>query len=208
MVKIQYTEEESKHLFFTSDTHFNHKNIIKYTDRPFSSIEEHNQTLIDNWNSVVGPDDTVFHLGDFAFGTFNQWKMIREQLNGYIVLILGNHDFAQCDNISRLNDLFDFVSQQMLIRVGKKRIILSHYPMLCYSGYNSEKHPTWQLFGHVHLRKSGVYEGDMCRLEMCYRTQYEVGVDLNNFTPVSFESVRERINIQQSTQTNVLRWVK
>ena len=67
-MKVKYTKEEAEHLFFTSDTHFDHKNIIRYCNRPFSSIEEMNNFLIKRWNATVGPDDTVFHLGDVTFG--------------------------------------------------------------------------------------------------------------------------------------------
>lgn len=78
-------------LFFTSDTHFGHKHILEFCKRPFSSIEEHDEQLIANWNSVVGVDDTIFHLGDFAFGGYPFWKKIVEQLNGHIILVIGNH---------------------------------------------------------------------------------------------------------------------
>ena len=64
----KYTLEEAKHVWVTSDTHFNHANIIKYCNRPFSSVEEMNETIIANWNKVVSEDDMVYHLGDFALG--------------------------------------------------------------------------------------------------------------------------------------------
>lgn len=80
-------------IFFTSDTHFCHKNIISYAGRPFFSTEEMDKALIENWNSVVPEDGIVFHLGDFCFGGNTQWKTIRKKLNGKIYLILGNHDF-------------------------------------------------------------------------------------------------------------------
>ena len=67
-MKVKYNEEEAKHIFFTSDTHFDHKNILRFCNRPWETVEEMNQGLIDNWNSVVGPDDIVFHLGDVSFG--------------------------------------------------------------------------------------------------------------------------------------------
>ena len=60
-------------VFFTSDTHFGHENILKFCNRPFSSIEDHDLALINNWNSVIGNDDTVFHLGDFCFGNTTKW---------------------------------------------------------------------------------------------------------------------------------------
>lgn len=75
-----------------SDTHWHHKNIIEYCNRPFSSVEEMDNTMIKKWNSVVGKDDIVWHLGDFAMGTKEQITQIVEQLNGRIYLILGNHD--------------------------------------------------------------------------------------------------------------------
>ena len=79
-------------VFFTSDTHFNHNNIIQYCQRPFKSSDEMNEAMIDNWNSVVGEDDTVFHLGDFCLGCAEEWNKTLNRLNGRIYLILGNHD--------------------------------------------------------------------------------------------------------------------
>ena len=79
-------------VFFTSDTHFNHTNIIQYCQRPFKSTDEMNEAIIDNWNSVVGEEDTVFHLGDFCLGSSAEWNKILNRLNGKIYLILGNHD--------------------------------------------------------------------------------------------------------------------
>ena len=79
-------------VYFTSDTHFGHENIIKWCRRPYSSVEEMNEKLIENWNSVVGPDDIVFHLGDFAFGGSGLWKEVLSRLNGKKYLIIGNHD--------------------------------------------------------------------------------------------------------------------
>jgi len=78
-------------IWFTSDTHFYHKNIIKFTNRPWNTVEEMNNALINNWNEVVKPNDTVFHLGDFAFTSNGNWKKLINELNGKIYLILGNH---------------------------------------------------------------------------------------------------------------------
>lgn len=68
--------------FFTSDTHFNHAKVIKYCARPFASVEEMNRELLSRWNAVVGPEDTIFHLGDFAMGKTSEWPGLRRQLNG------------------------------------------------------------------------------------------------------------------------------
>ena len=181
----------AEHTFFTSDTHFNHANIIKFCNRPFKDVEQMNDVMIANWNSVIGKDDTVFHLGDFCLGGVAEWTKILDRLNGKIYLIMGNHDLKNIRQgfISR----FEHVAMQMRIEIGKKRIYLCHYPFLCFEG--SYKDDVWQLFGHVHTRRSnsGIDAG---RLQYLYPTQYDVGVDNNNFTPVSFGQVKRIIDKQ------------
>ena len=78
--------------YYTADLHLSHANIIRFCDRPFSSIEEHDQALVDNWNDTVGPDDDVFVLGDFAMGTIAESLPLVARLNGFVHLIPGNHD--------------------------------------------------------------------------------------------------------------------
>jgi calcineurin-like phosphoesterase family protein len=177
-------------VFFTSDTHFYHSNIINFCGRPFKNVEVMNETLIANWNSVVGPDDIVFHLGDFCLGGSAEWTNILNRLNGKIYLIVGNHDIK---NLRQgYYSLFEHIAMQMHIEVGKQKIYLNHCPFLCYGGAYRD---TWQLFGHVHTSKqnTGI---DAPRLHMLFPTQYDVGVDNNNFTPVSFEQVKRIIEIQ------------
>lgn len=79
-------------IYVTSDTHFNHENIIKYCNRPYSTVEEMNEAIINNWNSVVSEDDTVFFLGDFCLGKRENVIELCHRLNGHKILILGNHD--------------------------------------------------------------------------------------------------------------------
>lgn len=188
-------------IFFTSDTHFGHKNILNFCHRPFDSIEEHDQALINNWNSVVGPDDTVFHLGDFAFGGFPFWESIVKQLNGHIILIIGNHD--QKNRTAGTDALFDYVSQQMRILIGNQTVYLNHYPFLCFAHQDPTHYRdcSIQLFGHVH---SGplVHGTDTERLKYLFPTQYDVGVDNNNYTPVSWEQVKEKIDEQIKIYVN------
>lgn len=74
-------------------THFGHSNIIQFCDRPFASVEEMDYNLIKNWNEKVPPDGLVFHLGDFGWGGYQEYKKIRDQLNGKIILIKGNHKY-------------------------------------------------------------------------------------------------------------------
>jgi calcineurin-like phosphoesterase family protein len=85
-------------IFFTADTHFGHNKIIEYCDRPFASIDEHDNALIARWNAAVSPDDTVFHLGDLSFLPRERTEEILEQLNGRIEMVLGNHDFYKRHN--------------------------------------------------------------------------------------------------------------
>lgn len=181
--------EKAERLFFTSDTHFGHRNIIKYCQRPFSCIEEMDDALIANWNRVVGKDDIIFHLGDFAMGGSAEWSRLLQKLNGKIYLILGNHDLKTIGaGFSRLEG----VAMQMLINVKGQIIYLNHYPFLCYGGAYRN---TWQLYGHVHTCHANRGLG-VPRLKMLMPMQYDVGVDNNNYRPVSFEQVKKIIRNQ------------
>lgn len=175
-------------VFFTSDTHFNHENIVSFCERPFKDAKEMDETLINNWNRVVGEDDIVFHLGDFCFGGVAKWKNYLDRLNGRVYLILGNHDLK---NIRQgLTGRFEEVNGGMCIWIEDYQIFLSHYPFLCFEG--GYRDDVWQLFGHVHSR-IGNTGFDADRLNYLYPTQLDVGVDNNNFTPLSYNEVKLRI---------------
>ena len=186
VIKISRDEK----IWFTADTHFGHKNIIRFCQRPFVDVEEMNHAMIENWNSVVGKDDLVFHLGDFSVGGAAEWTSLLDNLHGKIVLILGNHDMNNV-NQGFMRRFLD-IKMQMLISIGKQRIYLNHYPFLCYGGAYKN---TWQLFGHVHTNdaQTGL---DHSRLNNLFPTQYDVGVDNNNYAPVSFEQVEKIIRKQ------------
>lgn len=179
----------TRKVFFTSDTHFFHENVMRYSRRPFESVEEMNETIISNWNKVVPRDGIVFHLGDFAFGGEDKWNEMLDRLKGEIHLIVGNHDLQMLKN--PVMDRFAEVEFQKIIQVGSEKIILNHYPFLCYSG---EVRGQWQLFGHVH---GGEKELDRERLKYLFSTQYDVGVDANAFTPVSFDQIKAVIESRQ-----------
>ena len=181
-------EFQREGLFFTSDTHFNHANIIRFCSRPFETVEEMNEQLILRWNEVVAPDDTVFHLGDFALGGSAGWTKVLDRLNGKIHLIMGNHDLK---NLRQgFMGRFEEVTMQRYIQVGKVSLYLNHHPFLCFEG--GQRDNCWQLFGHVHTcpNNTGV---DADRLPLLYPTQYDVGVDNNDYRPVSFLEVERRI---------------
>jgi len=193
-INSNYRFSAEDKLYFTSDTHFYHNNIIEYANRPFGSIEEMNGALIRNWNKVVPEDGIVFHLGDFCFGSADKWWPIISQLHGSIYLILGNHDMRNAKG--SFMEYFIEVSQQMSISIDGQAIVLNHNPFLCFGGaYRS----TWQLFGHVHSgprsRNNGKDDG---RLKYLFPSQYDVGVDNNDYRPVSYFQVREIIRNQMS----------
>jgi len=196
--KFRYSPD---HTFFTSDTHFGHANIIRLCKRPFENVKEMNEVLIENWNKVVSDDDTVFHLGDFALGGSNVWKEIIPRLKGYINLIIGNHDRK---NLRKgYMSFFDMVVPQLQIEIEDISIYLNHYPFLCYGGSYIG---VWQLFGHLHLSPDSIGL-DNERTKICFPCQYDVGVDLNNFTPISYNQVKEKIKYQKDNNTNVYHWL-
>lgn len=204
MKEMKFSKESN--IYFTSDSHWGHKNIIDYCNRPFSSVEEMNETLINNWNIAVGKNDVIFHLGDICFGGSSVWESILPRLNGKIHLILGNH----CVKNYRTNysKYFESVQEQLTISVGKKVIILTHFPLLCYHGTWGSEQNCWNLFGHVHTLKEGNTGKDFERLKNLFPTQYDVGVDLNDYTPMHIEQVRNKIKYQIENNTNLLCWVK
>lgn len=169
--------------FFTSDTHYGHANIIKYSNRPYKSVEEMNEALIANYNSRVKDTDTCYHLGDVAFLPSGEIKQIWERLNGDKVLILGNHDSKE--NFVGLPRTKVF--QYLEIRVsdptapngynGRQHIILLHYSMRVW---NKSHRGTWQLYGHSH----GTLPDDPNLLSM------DVGVDPQKYFPISYDEVK------------------
>lgn len=183
-------------LFFTSDTHFNHDFVRKICNRPYSTIEEHDQKLIENWNSVIGIDDTVFHLGDFCFGGAPKWKEIINQLNGHIYLIRGNHDDKNLS--ANVINLFEGVFYQAKLLVDNRIVYLNHFPFLCFAhgDINTYKdNYAIQLFGHIHSGPNCT-GSDCSRSQILYPTQYDVGVDNNNYFPISWKNVQDKINKQ------------
>lgn len=191
--KPQINISDGSRVFFTSDTHFSHANIIKFCQRPFKDVSHMNDELVQRWNEVVGPDDIVFHLGDFAWGGSDVWNSIMSRLNGKIYLVLGNHDEK---NIRQgYMRRFEWVGYQMHITIEGRSIYLNHYPFLCYGGSYRGKDAVWQLFGHVHS-KEGMTGMDKDRLANLLPTQYDVGVDNNDYRPISFREVSDIINKQ------------
>lgn len=176
-------------VFFTADTHFYSKRILKYRSR-FSSLFDMNETLIQRWNETVPEDGVVFHLGDFCSEVPKEKVAeLIGRLNGTILLILGNHDDVGLYRSKKFQEETGIkaLGYQWQLSLDGQRIILNHYPLLCYAG---EYDGTWQLFGHVHSGSES--EGfDIPRLQYLLPWQYDVGVDGNGYRPLSFEEIRE-----------------
>ena len=178
-------------IFFTADTHFGHENIIRFCNRPFINAAEMNAELIRRWRETVPDDGIIFHLGDFAHGSSRLWNDILNALPGHKYLILGNHDMKAIRQ--GFMSHFELVTQQMTIRVGGQAIVLNHNPFLCYGGSYRD---VWQLFGHVHSGPASHTGLDHPRLKMLFPRQYDVGVDNNDYRPISFVDVKAKIEAQ------------
>lgn len=189
----EFIHPDGSKVFFTSDTHFGHSNIITWCNRPFKDVQEMNEALIENWNSTVGPDDVIYHLGDFAFGGSGFWKSIVERLHGKKYLILGNHDEKNVRD--GFKAYFEGgIHWQQKIRVEGRAVYLNHCPFLCYGGtYRSESDVVWQFHGHVHEMQGKNLGEDYPRLQYRFPFQYDVGVDFNDYKPISFTEICKKI---------------
>lgn len=161
-------------IWFTSDTHYWHRNIIEYCQRPFGSVEEMNEELIERWNQRVSIKDTVYHLGDFALSVDRaQVETILSRLNGHKHLIVGNHDEKRP---AIGNSHWQSVSHYKRVKTEGQRLILCHYPMKVWHGSHKG---AWQLHGHCH--------GSLPRDYTI--KQLDVGVDCWGWAPISYEEV-------------------
>lgn len=160
-------------IYFISDMHFGHSNIIKYENRPFKNIKEMDASIIENWNSVVKKDDKVFVLGDVSFYDKEKTAEIIYSLNGYKILILGNHDNERSLHWWKSVG-FDEVIKYPIIYDGF--YMLSHEPM-----YLNENMPYMNIHGHIHNLK---YES---------KQFFNVSVECIDYTPISFEKIKKTV---------------
>jgi calcineurin-like phosphoesterase family protein len=156
-------------VWFTADTHFGHQRTLELSKRPFKTVEEMDNAIIENWNSIVAKNDTVYHLGDFG-----DYK-VREKLNGNIYLVLGNYERSDLDKgmvtLDDLLDLFKSVYKQIdIAKINNQYYQMVHEP-------THRVNDKFKLFGHIH------------KLQMVKRNALNVGVDCHNFTPISIETV-------------------
>lgn len=167
-----------KNTFFIGDTHFGHKDIIDFENRPFKDVEEMDQELIRRWNSIVEIDDFVFMIGDFSFYDKAKSMEIFNLLNGKITLIKGNHDIHSIEYY--LDCGFYNVSEYPVILDGFWMV--SHEPL-----YLNKNMPYSNIFGHVHGNE--IYK-DYSKHAFC------ACVERINYTPISFDRIKEKMQTQ------------
>ncbi|MEK1828802.1 metallophosphoesterase [Priestia megaterium] len=164
-------------IWFTSDTHFSHKNILSFESRPFKNTEEMDEALITNWNSVVKPNDLIFHIGDVFFSNAKRSEWIASRLNGRKILVDGNHDrsfskgkFAKMGFESHKYYFFN-------------DYLLSHYPQNpIILAQASEYGLKGNIHGHVHSDIEGLDPN----YHICVCTE------LTNYTPIHWDKIRAK----------------
>ena len=170
-------------IFFISDTHFGHVNVIRFCHRPYTNVNDMDVDIIQKWNSVVSKNDIVYMVGDFSW---REPTIYLKQLNGKIILIAGGHDYRW----KRHFHLFHEVHDTMTIRIGIQPIILSHF---CYRVWNKSHYGSWHLFGHSHGRLEPIGKS------------WDVGIDANSYgPPLSLDQITE-IMKDRSDNINLVR---
>lgn len=179
--------EVSPRIFIISDTHFGHYNIIKYCNRPFETVEQMNETIIENWNKVVGPNDIVIHCGDFYLGRGARQTAPREfrrRLNGKIILILGNHDDKRCAFVSDCG----FNAAFFHYHIFGDTLMICHSTV--YPPKNAFNNIRFTFYGHVHNNDLDPFNFAAKRCNVC--------ADELDFKPLditSFLTTEEYFNI-------------
>lgn len=172
-------------IFFTADTHFDHANILHYTNRckEFDNVDDMNTAIIDRWNKVINPGDVVYHLGDFAFAGLPRWAEIRSRLNGAINLIYGNHDLYH-RTVSKIVNagIFETVAKRFVGSFDGIRMVLSHFPEV-------PSDDIINLHGHLH-KEIGTFS-------LKFSKAFDVGIDGHNLTPWSLDEIIEQLKENQ-----------
>lgn len=186
-------------IYFTSDTHFGHRNILAFANRPFRDLQEHDEALVENWNKKVPNNAIVIHQGDFALGLKStKLKWILETLNyDKLYLVQGNHE-KDIMKKSWARNYFELIAPRIELEIedddGNFKdktgrvfnvIVADHYPML---SWNKSFHGSYHTYGHTH--------GNL--KEHLWSNAYEVGVDLNNYEPISYFELMKIFNERKS----------
>lgn len=171
-------------IYFTSDTHFGHKNIIRHTGRPWADVDEMGDALVAAINERVSVGDTLYVLGDFSFSlSIARARAVRERIWCRDVrLVPGNHDRCWDNPLEPLSCGVFIVEPPIAdLKVGDQKLVLCHYPIMDWRGLG---HGSIHLHGHIH---SNPAYNEMNRAGGMLR--YDVGVDANGYAPVSLEEI-------------------
>lgn len=162
--------------FYIADLHLFHENILRLSNRPFSTLTKMHETIIENWNKKVTKDDNVYILGDVSLGHTQEVIKILKQLNGRKILIIGNHDHKCLKNKEFRNEFIEITSYKEL-EDNNKKVILFHYPIEEWNGYFRN---SIHLYGHVHINDMNLKP---------LKNRYNVGIDKLNFEPCSLDEI-------------------
>ena len=175
-------------IYFTADTHFCHNNIIHSCERPFTNADEMDKAMIERWNSCVTARDEIYILGDLLYrGNAKQANDILSKLKGRKYLVKGNHEKYLDDPLFKV-DVFEWVKDFHILKYEKTDFVLFHYPMLTW---HKSHYGSIHLYGHVH--NSGIKNHDFGeKIKMLGPRAINVGVDMNDFYPVSIKTIMER----------------
>lgn len=186
MSEERKADQRINQVFFTSDLHFWHKNVIEFCNRPWPNVEAMNHGLIDNWNSVVGDNDAVFICGDLFFCGKTKAKEIVAQLKGIKYWILGNHCWGKIPERRAEEFGFEFMGPSYELKLHGTKVLLSHFPYLGdhtaeqrFTEHRLKDEGDWLLHGHVH----GEWK--------IRGKQINVGVDVWDYKPVSVSEILE-----------------
>ncbi|MBR1455153.1 MAG: metallophosphoesterase family protein [Lachnospiraceae bacterium] len=168
-------------IYYIADTHFWHSNIIRINDRPFSSIEEMNKTIIDNWNSRVTKNDIVYIVGDFGFKAQDELVKIASILNGNKTLIEGNHDSKIVKN-EQFRSKFSEICQMKIINDNGRTVHLCHYPIIEWYGYFRD---AYLVYGHVHNNTTN----KTFEIMKNEPRALNAGVDITGFMPLTLDEL-------------------
>lgn len=163
-------------VYFISDLHLGHKNIINYCNRPFLSVEDMDKQIVERWNMKVGIHDKVYILGDI---TLEEEKVSTiKELNGEKHLIIGNHDYCYLDKIVELK-CFKSISYMEIINLDGKIITLSHFPMPAFIG-------EYLIYGHVHNN----FKDKNWKMVRKKPNTLNACVEINDYEPVTFDELK------------------
>ena len=170
-------------IWFIADTHFRHKNILEFENRPFKNLDEMEEKMIEAWNLAVKKTDTVYVVGDFCFDTHNGWIEILNKLKGNIILIKGNHDKSKViKKVLNEGYLHEIHSVGTLIQRDKMFFNLTHYPLAI-----GERPFMFNVSGHIHSRTNDMINQLNVGVDSKLMHDYYFISDVPFGTPVSFD---------------------